>query len=212
MDKLVAVIDSLRASIDVLSKHELGERLSWWAQIIIAIGGLATLLFTVYQIRLIAIESMKRTRHDKATFLYNLDTMFENESFTRNRVAFVSLRSEVEASIQSTQAYLDHDSKTEQFALKYCESLQDLKDTDIERYTQIMKLAGFFEAVQVFTIKGQIEKEDVLNLYRAAIVPYYIATYKHIQKRQTDERMPDLYENFLALGKDLHEKKEPIQA
>lgn len=145
-------------------------------------------------------------RQGKATFLFELDKMWESKEFAGARTKFDKLRKAVEDWCDQNHAYLDGTGKEERIRERMAEVMSKLREENLEEYTDIMKLCGFYETAGMLVERGYVAFEDIYGLYGGSIVRLYSCMRTHIAKRA--EGMPPGYlEYFLKLA-----KKAAIQA
>lgn len=163
------------------------------ATLLLALAAVIGLWFTFYQVRRYSIQG-------KASFLFNLDQMFEGPDFTKTRVAFSLLRTEIEKNIEAGHGHEAAEGKARLLREEFSRRLYTMRQDAPEDYLHIMKLCGFFETVGLLVERDYVALEDIVGLYGGSIVRAEEVLRTHLEKRIEEPDMPDGYfENFRSL-------------
>jgi hypothetical protein len=171
------------------------EQASWVAQIVIAVFAVSTAIFAGWQLWEIRREGsrhgneVKRLADQaKATFLFELDKMFESGPFSRARSGFAVLKKDVDEHVKNHHPHLSITDREETMSEEFSKRLYELRSHNHAHYLRLMSLCGFFETAGVLIEKGYIEEADIEALYGGGIIDLYAATRRHIAQRQEEMR------------------------
>lgn len=180
----------------------LTETISSLTTIVLAAGALVALLFVIYQVREFYRLRQSELRQEKGALLFKIESTFDGREVTNSRIAFMRLWEQVNATVPRENLAADKYAilLSEQFS----EQLSRLRDEDLEKYTSIMLILGFFETVGVLVAKDYLELSDVSDLYGGAIIHVDHAFREHIRQR-AEHAPPGLYSNILALAASVRE-------
>lgn|GEM_PF-4026336 len=196
--------------------HPLLEQLSWVAQVFLALAACVGIFFGVRQLKdlkeqgELRIKQMEMQNKQlqssnlqmKATFLFELDKMFESEPVAKARTSFVTLWKEVEDHVKNTHPHQETPAREASISEEFSKRLYDLREGNLEAYTRLMTLCGFFETAGMLVHRGYTNKADIEGLYDGSIHHIYTAMKRHIQRRQ-EEMPPGFYENFRRLAESI---------
>jgi hypothetical protein len=200
-------VDQIIASMHDLGQHSFLEQCSWVAQIIIALVAIPTVICTAWQLGEIKKEGAHRTAQMKATFLFELDKMFESEVLVKARSGFAVLQLDVEDHVRNTSPHLSSVEKSDLMSEEFAKRLHELRSQQLQTYLELMGLCGFFETAGMLIAKNYIDRDDILELYDGAIANLFMATRRHIEKRQ-EEMPPGYLENFKKLAEGISSRKK----
>ena len=155
--------------------------LSIFATLVLAIAAVVTLVFMFVQIR-------QQTRQAKASFLFNLDTMWESAEFAAARADFFTLRREIEKQVEDDNE--EKPAQQVQLILDevFSQKLHKMRDKDTKRYLRLLKLCGFFETAGLLVRLDYVSAEDIIGLYGGSIERLYEVMGTHTCKN--DARNP----------------------
>jgi len=175
------------------------EEAYWLSQIGVLVVAAAGAVFAGYQLREIRRSNQRQADLAKATFLFDLDKLWESTQFAGARVAFEKLRADTEEHLRGHNGD-QHLSKEDRLTLEFSKRLYELKSQEMNGYTSLMSLCGFFETAGMLVDKGYVNLRDVDSLYGGTVLRLHETFAKHIEKR-AEEFPPGYLENFLLLAK-----------
>jgi hypothetical protein len=195
---LQAAIEST-GQTDALAKAALvATVLAMVATAVLAACAVLALVYAKGQLDEIVKANRDAARTEKARFLFNLDEMFENTHFSGSRVALYQHVEAMRAEVRAQFPNAKHDEQNKRMMDLSSKALFKLMHEDSTRYTEIMKVCGFFETLEILIKNGFIDPEHVIDLYGPAIISAGDACCDHIAKRREMNPIGDraLYENF----------------
>ena len=170
------------------------------ATLLLALAAVVGLWFTFYQVRRYSIQG-------KASFLFDLDQMFEGPDFTKTRAAFTLLRSEIEKNIDAVHGHQAAEGKARLIRDEFSRRLYTMRQDAPEDYLHILKLCGFFETVGLLVERDYVALKDIVGLYGGSIVRVEEALRTHLEQRMEEPGMPDGYfEHFRSLATKTRER------
>lgn len=168
--------------------------LSIYAALVLAIAAVLTLFFAFVQIR-------QQTRQAKASFLFDLDTMWESTEFAVARADFFTLRRETEKQVEEDNKEKPAQQVILLLAEEFSQKLYNMRDEDTERYLGLLKLCGFFETAGLLVRRNYVSADDIIGLYGGSIRRLFEVMDIHLQKRREEPGMPAGYfEHFRYLA------------
>ena len=83
-----------------------------------------------------------------------------------------------------------------------------MRTQDLENYSVIMRICGFFETVGVMVGQGYIPIEEIDRLFRGPILAMDTCFRDHISQRQNETGVPPgLYEHALSLADQIDQRQ-----
>jgi len=202
-------MEGLAVAASSTGGHSILEIGSWIAQIVLGTLAIPTVWFGACQLRAIredgethTLEARRLADQSKATFLFELDKMFEGPTMMAARSNFLELGKDVEDHVKPHHDHLSHSEKRHQVAEEFARRLSDLRTQKLRSYIELMSLCGFFETAVTLVYKGYIDRDDIMQLYDGTIEQLFTATRIHIERRQ-EEMPPGYLENFKRLAESI---------
>jgi hypothetical protein len=161
--------------------HSQFEVAYWVAQTALFLVAVIGLLFTYFQLR-----SLKRQA--KATFLFELDKMWESSEFATARSRSEALRKDARTFVEQKHDGLDAAGKEIKIGEFIATEMARLRNEKTEDYVFLMKLCGFFETAGMLVHRRYAAFRDIDGLYRISILELYSEMQTHIRMRA--ETMP----------------------
>jgi hypothetical protein len=145
----------------------------------------------------------------RANLLRQIDSEFESEEMYRSRKAIRAMRNRAEQVVRNAHPTASDERVAVESAFEFSKQLSELwqeardfddKDVDApkshdriaaDRYAEIMRLPNWFETLGFMIKRGLLPKNDILEIYDAAINPTMIYLAEHIKKRRTDGPYPN---------------------
>ena len=172
----------------------------------------------------------------RATLLRQIDAEFESEEMYRSRKAIRALRNRSEMAMRHHHGEASNETIAQLSAAEFARQLtllwheaRKFDDADVEsakspariaadRYSEIMRLPNWFEALGLMLRRGLLPKNDVLEIYDAAIAPTMFNLTEHVRKRRDDGPHPNprFLEHAMWLGEEarafIESKNKPLHA
>ncbi len=161
------------------------EQWSFVSQIVLAIAAVGGTIGAIWQLRLLLQdrrkETSKETKAERARLLLQLDTRWESRELEEARRQLHELTAEVDKSVGQLPPL--GTATREQRATRASEILADYREREPERYWPVSRLWGFIETMGYLWRAGQLELEEIDELFGAAILQIDDLARKHLEAR-----------------------------
>lgn len=138
----------------------------------------------------------------KAQFIFELDKRWEGSDMADARKEFTKKYEEIHTSICSNQPKLGSAAHLANMQKPFADYLSQAKKDDIENYSNIMKIMGFFETAGMLIKQNYIPLEDILELYTGSLLQAKHAFSLHVTElAQEKGGIAGIYENCVWLFK-----------
>lgn len=167
--------------------------ISWIAQILV----LAALAYAAYAAHK-QIEQNTKIAH--AGLMLDLDKRWDSAEMQETRRLFTATSSDISKMVAEEIPRANDAGREARTREKWAEYLKHYRDHDVETYSKLMAMCGFFETVGVMVKKGYISERDMLDLFEGPIVAIGRCYKEHINERTQETGVPDgLYEHALKI-------------
>jgi dGTP triphosphohydrolase len=156
----------------------------------------------------------------RANLLRQIDSEFESEDMYRSRKAIRAMRNRSEQTVRKEHMTASDERISTLSAIEFSKQLselwqeaKDFDDLDVDspksqdriaadRYTEIMRLPNWFETMGLMIRRKLLPKNDILEIYDAAINPTMVYMAEHIRKRRSEGPYvnPHFLEHSMWLG------------
>ena len=188
-------------------EHHWLEFAYWSSQTALFFVVLVGTMFAGYQLKEIKESDARRADQAKATFLFELDKMWESTEFAAARVAFETLRADVEQWAETNHKHRDAVGRLQAMREEFSVRLFQLQKQNLAEYARLMRLCGFFETAGMLIKSRYVREGDILELYGGALIRLGETFGAHLRNRA--EELPKGYmENFIRLA-DAAERANP---
>jgi len=208
-DRLLVKLDNI---LIVAGPHSL-EILAWIALIVTAITAVYAMFYARHQIQ-------AARDNTKAIFLADLDRRWEGAEMKEARSKWRVLRNEIIVQVDKNHAHLNPGEKLKKRGQTCASKLHGMLINDVEGYTHIISILGFYETIGYLIFREFLTVEDIVELYGDSIREYDTLCFDHIEKRRRDREADtgvptDLYEharNLILETRGYYEKKKKEQS
>lgn len=169
------------------------EIIYWIAGVGVFAVALVGAILTVRQLKAIK-------RQAQATFLFELDKMWESQEFAEARTRFEKLRKDAEDEVRNLHPSLDAGSREREIQKTVSATLEGLRHSNMAEYVFIMKLCGFYETAGMLVKRQYVDFADIYGLYGGSILRLYSTAEIHINKRAEEMPQPGYLEHFITLA------------
>lgn len=174
---------------------------AWFAQILV-LGALAV---AAWNARLQIRQSTKATN---ARLMLDLDMRWDSPDMQETRRLFGDTNSDLVAIVSNDFPQANDAAREQKVREKWTEHLRNLREQDVQNYTKLMSMCGFFETVGLMVKKNYVSKSDMLDLFEGPIVAIGRCYGGHIEERSKEMGVPKgLYEHALEICENAYSER-----
>jgi hypothetical protein len=184
----------------VITEHGPLEYASWVAQVLVTLIAIAAAVVAWFQLGEMGDYRKQRLRIANATLLLELDHRFDSKELVEARELFVQTAEEISAAVSGKHPLANEEEKLVKMIADWTERLDALRKDGKDKYSQLLRIGGFFETVGMMVKREYVSAQDALGLFRGPILMFGRYFKPHIDSRQNEAGVPKgLFEHALYL-------------
>lgn len=131
-----------------------------------------------------SLDEMRNT--ERARLLLEIDSRYESQTNLVARRKFARLLNDIQTKVEAEHKGETNDTKRTLVNKAFSKELFDIRETDVDRYLEIMNVIGLWETAGVLQAKGLLDQELFLTLFDSAVVKTVEPVLGHIETRQEE--------------------------
>lgn len=184
----------------VVTEHGPLEYASWVAQVLVTVIAIAAAIVAWRQLGEMADYRKQRLRIANATLLLELDHRFDSKELAEARELFMQTGEEISTVVSGKHPLANEEEKVARMIADWTEQLATFRKDGKDKYSQLLRIGGFFETVGMMVKREYVSPQDALGLFRGPILMFGRYFKPHIDTRQNEAGVPKgLFEHALYL-------------
>jgi hypothetical protein len=170
------------------------------SQIVLTVIAAIASVFAYFQVREARKSRDAQLKLMNATLLMELDHRWDAEEMREGRKLIYKTMENIKRQIIKNNQNISHQDQKIMEKEYWIAKLQSFRNRNIDDYTKIMRICGFFETVGVMVQQKYISPNDVISLFKGPILLLDHCFRGHIEARTKEQGVPaGLYEYALKL-------------
>lgn len=173
---------------------------AWIMQILVFLALLVGTFYAKGQLDHMRADSDQSRKISQARLMLDLDTRWDSPDMQITRQLFARTNIDIGKIVSQEKPLAKDSAKAEIIKEKWAEHLGKLREEDINSYTSLMAMCGFFETVGIMVDRDYLSKEDMFALFLGPIIAIERCYSGHIYHRSQEEGVPEgLYRHALDI-------------